>query len=407
MGRVKATGCGALVLVIIALGLCWLGNHTTEPLRVVSAGRLSGPLRVINGISGVLIILPDGSLWRWGVGLPGEPKLTLAPEEIGFGHHWRRAAVDPIICAAIDDHGGLWGLPFTNSGSATPLHTNQDWVNVVCGHDRIWVGLKRDGTIWGGKLSQPSAFAPRQGLHLIAAPFNPIRIGTNSDWKAICGSRYGEDPDLIGLRADGTLWSWSPDRYRTVLVNSGGEWGWMHPLEQASFETPFRTGSGSNWAGMDGRIAWANDGRVYWAFASPNQGIPALGSSNLLDGRFAVGPYSVYVVRTNGTLWRADNVPPDGRRGAKWRRVGHRSDWVCICATEYSFDNTFLGLTSDGMLWAWGTDWGASAAPSFWRRLVQFANSHLGKLRISTSSSVSEHKDPWPLMRLVVSTNNG
>jgi len=49
------------------------------------------PLRVFPGVGGVLMILPDGSLWQWGKTGPGSWPRAKVPAQVGTNHNWMQA----------------------------------------------------------------------------------------------------------------------------------------------------------------------------------------------------------------------------------------------------------------------------------------------------------------------------
>jgi hypothetical protein len=209
------------------------------------------------------------------------------------------------------------------------------------------LGLQRDGTILGWELNNGPAGTTNA----------PVDVETNFLWRAI--SAFG--PSCIGVSSDGRLWSWERQGFS--------------PL---TFSQPVQESTNTNWIGVaDGRYAWSTSGELW--------GTPAarLSSSNAINGCFAVGPI-VHEIRTDGTLWaigtprgpllrplmgggnsisfaaqgyrsfpNAKGLPPDSTK-LQWRRIGTRSDWVSI----WGSDETYFGLTADGTVWVWGTDWG-------------------------------------------------
>jgi hypothetical protein len=371
--RAKVTACATLILIIAVLGIYQWGWHAAPPRQVISRGPVLGPLRVFPASEAILIILPDGSLWRWGLSLPwAQPARML--EEIGAGRRWRKVSVYWGTCVGVDDNGRLWRWPSGLVGQQVQIDPGQDWLDVTPKYSHqnkqstmYWMAFKTDGTIWAW------------GDGANDRPTNLFKISAASDWKAI----FSQEHYTVALRGDGTLWSW--DRIGTGLT----------------FSAPAQIGSDSNWVSFTGNFGWTRDGGSFVISASPPFHI-ADGGSNLVDGRFAFGQTS-YEVRNDGTLWGRKSilsgmqVPPY----PQWERFGRRSDWTSVCGAN----NAFLGLTSDGTVWAWGMDLDIHRVPSFWTGLADWANARLEPFGPALPARSNERKDPWSLMRLTASNS--
>jgi hypothetical protein len=222
--------------------------------------------------------------------------------------------------------------------------TNQDWVDLTGGF-AYTLGLQRDGTVLGWESNYGGAGAP-----IALTP-----VGTNFLWRAI--SALG--PFCIGVSSDGRLWTW--------------ERRGSFPL---TFSQPVQESTITNWIGVaDERFAWSSSGELW---GTP---VARLNSPNAIQGRFALGSV-VHEIRSDSTLWaigepgqpmfrqlvdggasfsaaghrsgpNRNGLPPDARK-FQWRKVGNRSDWVSIWGAY----DIYFGLTSDGTVWVWGSDWG-------------------------------------------------
>jgi hypothetical protein len=136
-----------------------------------------------------------------------------------------------------------------------------------------------DGSLWswGGRVG---AFPPR-------------RVGTNGDWV-----QMSVDRDAVGVRSDGTIWTWSRGNEQPRQIGAGHDW------------VEVRAGSGFN-------IARNRDGKL-WAWGNNNEN-------------------------------QLGNGPGPGRPDGMW--VGTNSDWKAIRVAG----SQVLALRGDGTLWTWGS----------------------------------------------------
>jgi hypothetical protein len=341
----------ALAVVLIAgliAGLIvsrWASLTLPPPLLLpMSLAKSNATFAVYPGPSGAMFILPDGSLWRWGAGVNHPDRL---PALFDDQHHWAKAFSRGDQWMAQDANGNAWEV-WGGRSKLQPLPgTNQDWIAFTGGF-AYTLGLQRDGTI----LGWDSNFGGAGTTNMI------VEVETNFLWRAISA----DGPSCIGVSSDGRLWTWQRNGFS--------------PL---TFSQPTQESTNTNWLGVaEGQYAWSSSGEL-WGTT-----VARLDSSNAINGRFAVGSV-VHEIRADGTLWaigvsgpRRPMFRPLMRRGSssfsvsgyrsapmgnglttnsgnlQWRRIGERSDWVSI----WGSDETYFGLTSDGTVWVWGTDWG-------------------------------------------------
>lgn len=167
-------------------------------------------------------IRSDGSLWGWGrndfgqIG-DGTRDASAVPRRIGFDFGWAYVYGGNYASFAIRGDGSLWGWGAnasylmgdgTNTDRLVPgrIGTRNDWVSITA-DDLDAMAIRSDGTLWGwgknylGRVDpigplDPYPYGPLQ-------PF-PTQIGSAADWKAVSlGLTH-----VLGLRNDGTLWSW-------------------------------------------------------------------------------------------------------------------------------------------------------------------------------------------------------
>jgi hypothetical protein len=99
------------VLVIASVLAVNRAGRTLLALRspvMVSLTRSNQALRIFPGVTGVFMILPDGSLWRWGQ-TGGRPfSRARAPEQFGTSVGWVKAIAPNNHCLALRSDGTLW-----------------------------------------------------------------------------------------------------------------------------------------------------------------------------------------------------------------------------------------------------------------------------------------------------------
>jgi hypothetical protein len=389
----KVTGAAALAVLVATLAFIQWGS--LAPIRpvIVSVRQPDTSVRVFPAAGGALIILPDGSLWRWGQVAPGSRRARV-PKEVKAGHKWARAFTTWANSVALDTNGVLWEWPAApQGGKPRQVAAANDWVDVTGGSGTFSLALKRNGTLWAWASDWP-----RRRVAGDSQP-NLVQIGTNADWIAV--SSQGDRS--LGLRRDGTLWSWQ--RVGTGLT----------------FTPAFQVRPGTNWAGIDQEFAWTADGSVRNAYSglsldegpqrwlsapifngnppnafsvSPPPALPP--AAHALAGRLAFSGPMMCEVRTDGTLWRRE-FPSQPGMFSLWGRVGSRSDWISI----WGGGGTAYGVTADGTLWTWGVDWSHDTFPSLWTKLISLANRALANSGRQIAVQSNYVNDPWPLMRLV------
>ena len=430
--RRLAVACG-VALVVLGSACHFFRSHSRlPPAVVVSMNQSNGPVRVCPSLGGALLILPDGSLWRWGKLGTAALSRAAVPERVGTNCDWVQAAAGYNHLTGVWRDGTLWewrqrgGTPGEIAGSVTEfaqVGSSHDWIGIAASAAHS-VALRRNGTLWAwgdnsrGQLGigpEPWQTTPVQAqtnIGYAAVPIaqtrrtwhsNPVQVGTNSDWAALCCPWSS----TLALRRDGTLWAWGQ-------VNVVGTWG----TTPNNLPLPIQVCLESNWTGFitGGFVPLVRNrlGELWEPFqAPPNPEATAASSfrliaTTLVPGRFAAawcGDPEFYEVRSDGTLWgrtqplSTSSATPVG----EWRRLGKRSDWTALWGTG----GTALGLTSDGTLWTWGIDPGQEPVPDFRTRL-KLAQIRLrglfgpGPRPIATGAFPAYQKQPRPLMRLVL-----
>jgi len=323
------------------------------PLRVTLQAQ-TGPLRVFTGGDAAVFLLPDGSLWRWGLaGGPGGPRAPI-PEPMGTNRDWVSVAVSFQHCVCVRKDGSLWEWGWTNSPIGIPgqvphqVGSSHDWVEVAASPSHS-VARRQDGTIWGWGANNQGQLGSSDRVN---QP-EPVQIGTNRDWTGLSCHWIS----TLGLRRNGTLWTWGSvwvsARFSSQLTEMAEPTQVCRETNWTSLVDPFSTlalnQSGELWDLMGG-------------LPTPTAPAAAVGHlllTNAASNRIALAyanPAKLYQIREPGTLWeKKTRTLPGSLQNAPdepWRRVGRRSDWVAI----WGGSAAAFGLTADGILWTWGLD---------------------------------------------------
>jgi hypothetical protein len=399
----KRWAIGAVGVVLI---IGWF-HHEFHPRNVpppvivrLSQSQSNAPVRVFPGYQGFFFILPNGSLWRWGQ--PGGSYLTKArvPERVGSDFDWAEVSASANHCVGLKQDGTIWewGDCLTGRSIIDPIRVDagNDWIAIAAGAAH-GAAIKRDGSLWTwGRNGQLQL-----GIGRRANQTNLVQVGTNLDWKAVqctfAATFAVRDGALWGV---GDVWSW----IGTGMMQNR----WV-------MNAPTQICNATNWTGfVPSKELWVrNQAGEFWQplYASPGSNmVTALTCHRVVSSpgsdhpAFAVrmGPNPVaerYEVRSNGTLW-ATSCAPDFQAGTtpeKWHRVGSRSDWVSVWG-----DSAVVGLTSDGTLWLWGSDYGDEEVADFQSRLATFKGAiSMRGGRASSSTFPPYQGKPRPLLKMV------
>lgn len=396
-----------LVLLILCGGFLFRKSHPSYPAPlVVSVDFSKGTLRVFPGIMGAFFVLPDGSLWRWG--LPEGPKFpkVALPEQVGTNSDWKQAVAAYDHCVGLRSDGTIWewGWRGSNYFSATPeqVDAGHDWTSIAAGQ-RHAVAIRRDGTLWTWGENSMNQLGQGPG----PAQTNLLQVGADHNW-SVAQCQWAS---TLAVRTDGTLWLWGQVPY----------FGSSPPTFNNTLASPTRLCRETNWVGFaTGSFpvsARTQSGELWNPFYGPPDPEASRTStchlilSNSAPDRVAFafsGAPNLYEMHDDGTLWEINyaigsmglwNPTPTG----KWHQFGKRSDWVSI----WGGGGTALGLTSDGTIWMWGQDPSQDPAMDFSARLQMLQHgikSLLGTApagRTWNAKKIPYQKEPRPLMRLV------
>ena len=312
----------------------------------------------------------DGTLWTWGQNSSGQlgdgtTYSSDVPHQIGTATTWRTATVGQTWMLGIQTDGSLWGWG-SNGGllgdNTTTQHlvptrsgTGTTWQAVVSGSGHT-VAVQTDGSLWAWGAGGNGQIG--SSLLILYSQFAPIPLPSPATWQSIAvGANY-----MVGLRPDGTLWSWG-DSFGGQLGNAPPGGYQFRPV-QVGTDTWQQVAAGGNHT-----VAVRTDGSL-WAWGSNQYGQLGVGAS--VTNQFtplqvgtdtnwqsvSAGLSHTVAVRTDGTLWawglNADGQLGDGTTTARIRpvRIGSGTTWQSVAAGS----NYSLAVRQDGTLWAWGND---------------------------------------------------
>jgi hypothetical protein len=384
--RIPAAAGLGVVVALCVVHFARARRFDFPPPVVVSITQSNAPLRIFSGGQGVFLVPPDGSLWRWGAtGTPPTPRAAM-PEQVGTNHGWLKALGDGPNCLGLRADGTIWklGPSGTNLMALSPGFPGSDWVDIA---GPSWLALKKDGTIWNYS-------ALYRGVH------QPARVGTSSNWTAVSS----RNSSYLGLRADGTLWAWG----HIVGTRNGSYW------VNTNIDAPALLCADTNWISLDASGQARNRAGELWDAASslPDPDASAETVCRRINPNWAAyriesAPYMMSCqIRSNGTLWTTVSAPGQWNLAAPastaWRQMGNRPDWVGL----WGIHGTSFGLTADGILWAWGYDFGREAVVNSRTRIQLLQAEFNGQARPTGSGWTSVGlpppilEEPQPLMKL-------
>ena len=152
--------------IAVALGAVLLTRRRPAefaPPVIATMTQSNAPLRIFGtGRRGVFLILPDGSLWRWGETDLQHRGIAAPPEQVGTNHNWVNVWADGLDCLGLRSDGTIWFVALSsgpNSGGLQLAIDGTNWGGVGGMHYGQPFALKKDGTIWAwdwGRLPFPA-----------------------------------------------------------------------------------------------------------------------------------------------------------------------------------------------------------------------------------------------------------
>ena len=187
-----------------------------------------------------------------------------------------------------------------------------------------------------------------------------MRYGDETNWQAVSWT-YNE-PFVVLLKKDGTLWRWGADSWDAR--QSLSRWPALREF------SPYRMGTNSDWQEIapngfvpNGCVAEKTDGSV-WVVGSGRgtDGISRATNYDQVDLQKISHNWQwgqVAYIRKDGTLWLC---PSQWRAGKLLQlapfQIGAETNWDSVAAAGWGMP--VVALKSDGTLWRWGTENGFS-----------------------------------------------
>jgi alpha-tubulin suppressor-like RCC1 family protein len=322
---------------------------------------------------------PAPGMYSWGVNTSGilglnDSVARSSPTQVGSSSTWSLVGSTSYTGAfAIKTDGTLWSWGYNDEGrlglndrvnksSPTQIGSLTNWSSIAKGGHQGGAGLiaiKTDGTIWSSGYNAAGAL----GLNDRVNRSSPVQIGSGTDWsKAAVGSG-----SVLAIKTNGTLWGWGNGQL--AGLGGGSVYGYR--------SSPTQIGAASNWADVSGRLYGGlgvkTDGTL-WSWGT-NQNGGAVGNNGVGDpvnitqlgtatnwSSVASGSFVSMARKTDGTLW-AWGGNGSGQLGTNDSvsrsspvQVGTGTNWSTKIMTGGSSTGA---IKTDGTLWIWGQGvWG-------------------------------------------------
>ncbi len=248
-------------------------------------------------------------------------------------------------------------------GTWTQIDSYSNWEQVdaiVNFGDITTVAIKTDGTLWSWGPNNFGQLGINSSTTTIV--YSPVQVGTDTDWKKISAGYY----HVLALKDDGTLWGWGSNFY--------GQLGLNDTIDRSS---PVQIGTGNDWKDIAGAtnasLAIKNNGTL-WSWGQNGDGVlgqnqPPLagnymisspvqvGTQTYWDKIYSIGNNAYAITATNGLFaWGSNGSGILGDR-----TVIPRSSPVQIGTLQNwreiaSDGSTTHAVKTDNTLWGWGSN---------------------------------------------------
>ncbi|MDM1555989.1 T9SS type A sorting domain-containing protein [Chryseobacterium indologenes] len=295
-----------------------LGDGTTVPKNIpIQIGTGNNWMKVSVGDNHTAAIKTDGTLWTWGGNQQGQlgngtTTSGFNPTQIGTATDWASISAGDLYTLGIKSDGTLWSWGYNGNGQlgdGTTIHKNapvqigtaNDWKMVTAGSAHS-LAIKTNGTLWGWGSNGYGRLGDGNSTSTSVVISTPIQIGTATDWKTVSAGSFHS----IALKTDGTAWSWGD--------NFEGQLGDGTTTINA---TPTQIGTATDWKDVatnhfNSSVGIKENG-THWAWGRNTYG--QLGDGTKISRRIptqigtstdrkmiAAGPYTTFVINTNGFL---------------------------------------------------------------------------------------------------------
>lgn len=251
----------------------------------------------ISSASATLAIRNDGTLWSWGNNQWGQlgnetsqVNNVSQPQQVGSLTNWSQVSTRNDRVAAIKTDGTLWAWGSNSYGAlgdgteipkSSPIQIGSltNWSYVNCAFEDTFA-IKTDGTLWSWGRDQEGVLGSgTTNTHRSS----PVQIGTQTNWKTICGSGLYT---VLAIKTDGTLWAWGSKDYGLLGDNT-----------QISKSSPIQVGTLTNWkniqVGDSHAIALKTDGTI-WAWGLNFGGALGNGTTTTSSSPIQIGTLNTW-----------------------------------------------------------------------------------------------------------------
>ncbi|MDR1776152.1 MAG: InlB B-repeat-containing protein [Actinomycetes bacterium] len=184
----------------------------------------------------------------------------------------------------------------------------------------------------------------------------PVRIGSDTDWKAITPARNY----TLGLKKDGTLYAWGTST--TGALGLGSTTVQLTPKQVE--RGPWKQLDVSNGTTGDISVGVRENGTLY-SWGSNQTGLGYTAAANVTTptqigtlntwASVSVGTGHVLAIKRDGTLWgwgtnTYHELDSSSTGGVTARQIGSATNWNSVAAG----DSYSVATKTDGTLWVWG-----------------------------------------------------
>lgn len=345
---------------------------TSSPVQV---GTLTNWSKIASDCFSTLAVKTDGTLWSWGVNnvgqlgdgttaSPGSP--TSSPVQVGTLTNWadvRIGGVSQVVALKTDGTMWGWGSQYytfdgsTLSGSSpVQLGTEDGWAEVCMGYNLQWA-RKTTGElfVWGSNSGGYQAGA-------ITTNITTLRKSNNITWSSFTAGNHSNSLAVVAKKSDGTIWAWGSNASGTFGTGSTiATQGWPQQVRTSGFSV-VTTGyngiatinSATNNLFISGNSVTLGQGSPT-GYSSPQM----VGSGTQKWYKVNTMPSGVMAVDNQGGLWGwgYNNTGQLGNGSTNNEsapvQVGTLTAWRDV-STGLQKSNANVAVKSDGTLWGWG-----------------------------------------------------
>jgi alpha-tubulin suppressor-like RCC1 family protein len=272
---------------------CWGLNNETQNLGLGTTSDTVLPITQVAGrgpFSSLALngwaafgIGTDHSLWTWGY--QSYQDILAVPQRLDPTPQWSAIAsavvwegeetVAPATCGIHVDgtlwcegdnaYGNLASTLINYEPSFNQVGTATNWVAIAMGGATACAMDATDAiSCWGlddlGELGDGAT-----------PPYAPSQVAPGTTWKGVAPSNPNT-PGFLGIRSDGTLWSWG--QYRYLLESSGSDF----MIGGGGSQVPVQVGSASTWESFGSvgtsQSCFLDASRSLWCGPSSNPWVP-------------------------------------------------------------------------------------------------------------------------------------